>query len=109
MSQSPRDSRITRGDLLRKGAGVGAAASVYGVTAAAQGRRLGPARTNPKRGGTIHWVASDFYSGEKTDPATSQEANDLVLDCSLWDAQLTWLQPDWSVIPWATTSWSSTP
>src|SRR5438105_4206949 len=103
MSQSPREAGLTRGALLKKGAGVGAAASVFGAAAAAQAR---PARSGAKRGGTLHWVASDFYAAESTDPAADQEAQDLVRNCALWDVQLTWLQPDWSIIPWGATSWS---
>jgi peptide/nickel transport system substrate-binding protein len=103
--------RLTRGDLLRRGAGFAVGTSVLGLAAACGGDEegtgtgeAGETAGQPKRGGILQISFSDSSSDESLDPAISELNNDSFYTGQVYEG-LTVSNLDWEPQPVLAESW----
>jgi peptide/nickel transport system substrate-binding protein len=102
--------RLTREELLRRGAGFAVGVSVLGVAAACGGGEEGAATGgeeaggSPKKGGIIQISFSDSSTDESLDPAISELNNDSFYTGQIYEG-LTVYDTDWEVHPVLAESW----
>ena len=113
MSSDEFFDRITRGELLRRGAGVAVGTSVLGLAAAcggdddegaATGTGAEEAAGAPKKGGIIQISFSDSSTDESLDPAISELNNDSFYTGQIYEG-LTVSNLDWEPQPVLAESW----
>lgn len=110
MSNDEFLERLTRGELLRRGAGVAVAASVVGPLAACGGGEEGGGGGggggggSPKKGGILQVSFSDSSTKEKLDPALSTLNNDSFYTGQIYEG-LTVSNTEWEPQPVLAESW----
>ncbi|MGH2672707.1 MAG: ABC transporter substrate-binding protein [Actinomycetota bacterium] len=104
--------RLTREELLRRGAGFAVGVSVLGVAAACggddeQGAQTGAEDTEgaPKQGGIVQISFSDSSTDESLDPAISELNNDSFYTGQIYEG-LTIYDTSWEVHPVLAESWT---
>jgi peptide/nickel transport system substrate-binding protein len=94
---------LTRDGFLRRGAGVAAGASLFGLAGEAAGR-VATTTATPKRGGSIQIAVSDASTSERLDPAGILGANDALYLGAIYELLVT-ADDRWNLRPALAESW----